>query len=287
MHFSKALTAKLAAAMLVVSALVTPTLAANVGTVTSESGLNLRSEANTSASILSVLPYGTQVDVVSTSADGTWHQVTYLGVTGYVSGDYLSVAAEKVYGQVVTDVLNIRTGPGTDYAVCGSLNNGTVVEVLETIGGIGGWYRIANGYVSTDYVALVDASVVTGSAKGAALAQYALQFQGYPYVYGGSSPSGFDCSGFVTYVCKQNGFSVNRTASAQMSNGTVVSRDQLQPGDLVFFNSGNPSKLATHVGIYIGNGQFIHASTPSTGVIISDINSSYYSNSFVGARRLG
>lgn len=287
MHFSKALTAKLAAAMLVVSALVTPTLAANVGTVTSESGLNLRSEANTSASVLSVLPYGTQVDVVSTSADGAWHQVTYLGVTGYVSGDYLSVTAEKVYGQVVADSLNVRSGPGTDYAVCGSLSNGTVVEVLETIGGVGGWYRIANGYVSTDYVALVDPSVVTGSAKGAALAQYALQFQGYPYVYGGSSPSGFDCSGFVTYVCKQNGFSVNRTASAQMSNGTVVSRDQLQPGDLVFFNSGNPSKLATHVGIYIGNGQFIHASTPSTGVIISDINSSYYSNSFVGARRLG
>lgn len=286
MHLSKALTAKLAAAVLVVSALVTPTLAANVGTVTSDSGLNLRSQANTSSAVLSVLPYGAQVDVVSTTGDGAWHQVTYQGVTGYVSGDYLSVVAEKVYGQVVTDSLNVRTGPGTGYAVCGSLSSGTVVEVLDTIGGLGGWYKIANGYVSSDYVALVDASVANGSAKGAAIAQYAKQFLGYRYVYGGSSPSGFDCSGFVTYVCNQNGISVNRTASAQMSNGTAVSKAQLQPGDLVFFNSGNSSKLATHVGIYLGNGQFIHASTPSTGVIISDINSSYYSSTYVGARRL-
>ena len=277
MHLSKALAAKLAAAVLVVSALVTPTLAANVGTVTSDSGLNLRAQANTTSSVLSVLPSGTQVDVISTTSDGKWHQVTYLGVTGYVSGDYLSVVAEKVYGQVVADSLNIRTGPGTNYATCGSLSKGTVVEVLDTIGGLGGWYKIANGYVSTDYVTLVDASVANGSAKGAAIAAYAKQFVGYPYVY----------SGFVTYVCKQNGYSVNRTASAQMSNGTAVTKAQLQPGDLVFFNSGNSSKLATHVGIYLGNGQFVHASTPSTGVIISDINSSYYSSTFVGARRLG
>lgn len=287
MHLPKALAAKLAAAVLVVSALVTPTLAANVGTVTSDSGLNLRAQANTTSSVLSVLPSGTQVDVISTTSDGKWHQVTYLGVTGYVSGDYLSVVAEKVYGQVVADSLNIRTGPGTNYATCGSLSKGTVVEVLDTVGGLGGWYKIANGYVSTDYVTLVDASVANGSAKGAAIAAYAKQFVGYPYVYGGSSPSGFDCSGFVTYVCKQNGYSVNRTASAQMSNGTAVTKAQLQPGDLVFFNSGNSSKLATHVGIYLGNGQFVHASTPSTGVIISDINSSYYSSTFVGARRLG
>lgn len=287
MHLSKALTAKLAAAMLVVSAMITPTLAANVGTVTSTSGLNLRTQTNTTASVLAVLPYGAQVDVLSTTADGCWHQVSYLGQTGYVSGDYLAVVEEKVYGQVVADSLYIRTGPGTDYASCGSLTNGTVVEVLDTVGGLGGWYQIEGGYVSTDYVTLVDASVVSGSAKGAAIAAYAKQFLGCAYVYGGSSPSGFDCSGFVSYVCKQNGFSVNRTASAQMSNGTAVTKAQLQPGDLVFFNSGNSSKLATHVGIYLGNGQFIHSSTPSTGVIISDINSSYYSSTFVGARRLG
>ena len=132
MHLSKALSAKLAAAVLVVSAFATPALAANVGTVTSDSGLNLRSQATTDAAVLSVLPYGAQVDVLSTTSDGAWHQVTYLGVTGYVSGDYLAVVAEKTYGQVMADSLNIRSGPGTEYAACGSLNSGAVVEILDT-----------------------------------------------------------------------------------------------------------------------------------------------------------
>ena len=135
-------------------------------------------------------------------------------------------------------------------------------------------------------MAQVDASVAASSGKGSQIAQYALQYVGCPYVYGGSSPSGFDCSGFTTYVMKHFGSSINRTASSQMDNGTSVSKSQLQPGDLVFFNSGNSSKRATHVGIYTGNGQFVHASTSTTGVIISDLNSSYYSSTYVGARRL-
>ena len=96
-------------------------------------------------------------------------------------------------------------------------------------------------------MAQVDAAVASASGKGSEIAQYAQQYVGYPYVYGGSSPSGFDCSGFVTYVCKHFGYSVNRTASAQMDNGTAVSKSQLQPGDLVFFNNGNSRKRATHV----------------------------------------
>ena len=80
---------------------------------------------------------------------------------------------------------------------------------------------------------------------------------------------------------------MNRTASSQMDNGVPVDRSQLQPGDLVFFNKGNPSKRATHVGIYIGGNQFIHASTPTVGVIVSDMDSAYYGTGFVGARRLG
>ena len=134
MHLSKALAAKLAAAVLVVSALVTPTLAANVGTVTSDSGLNLRAQANTTSSVLSVLPSGTQVDVISTTSDGKWHQVTYLGVTGYVSGDYLSVVAEKVYGQVVADSLNIRTGPGKEYDSVMIAHAGDVLHGIDAEG---------------------------------------------------------------------------------------------------------------------------------------------------------
>ena len=287
MHLSKALTTKIAAIVLALSAMATPTLAASVGTVVSDSGLNLRSSASTDSTVLATLANGTQVDVISTTADGCWHEVSYNGVTGYLSGDYLKVEEEKVYGQVVVGPLNIRTGPGTQYASAGTLSTGAIVEIVDTVGGVGGWYETEDGYVSSDYVTIVDASVVSASANGNAIAQYALQFVGYPYVYGGSSPSGFDCSGFVRYVCSQKGYSVKRTASAQMDNGTPVSYSQLQSGDLVFFNNGNSSKRATHVGIYIGNGQFVHASISTTGVIISDMNSAYYTTGFVGARRLG
>lgn len=283
MHLPKQLTAKLAAALIAVTTVIVPGFAANMGTVVTTDGLNVRSEANTDSSILTTLSYGTQVDVISTSGDGTWHQVSYNGITGYVSGDYLQVTEKKIYGQVTEGPLNIRSGPSTSDAVVGSLSTGSVVELQETLDG---WYQIDEGYISSDYVAQVDASVAASSGTGSQIAQHALQYVGSPYVYGGSSPSGFDCSGFTTYVMKHFGYSVNRTASGQMDNGTAVDRSQLQPGDLVFFNSGNSSKRATHVGIYTGNGQFVHASTSTTGVIVSDLNSSYYSRTYVGARRL-
>lgn len=286
MHLSKQLAAKLSAALMALTTVIVPSLAADIGTVTSDTGLNLRSEASTDAAVLATLDYGTQVDVLSTSGDGTWHKVTYNGMTGYMSGDYLQVTEEQLYGQVMDGPLNIRSGPGTECGTVGSLSTGAIVEIEELVGGYGGWYKIEQGYVSSDYVAQVDASVAASSGKGSQIAQYALQYVGCPYVYGGSSPSGFDCSGFTTYVMKHFGYSINRTASSQMDNGTSVSKSQLQPGDLVFFNSGNSSKRATHVGIYTGNGQFVHASTSTTGVIISDLNSSYYSSTYVGARRL-
>jgi len=107
----------------------------------------------------------------------------------------------------------------------------------------------------------------------------AMQYLGTPYVYGGASPSGFDCSGFVMYVFAQVGVSLPHNAAAQYGYGMPVSRDQLQAGDLVFFNG------LGHVGIYIGGGQFIHS--PHTGdvVKISSI-SGWYSSTWVGARRL-
>ena len=286
MHLSRQLAAKLSAALMAVATVIVPAMAADVGTVTSDTGLNLRAEANTNAAVLATVDYGTQVDVLSTSADGTWHKVTYNGMTGYMSGDYLQVTEEKLYGQVVEGPLNIRSGPGTEYGTVGSLSSGAIVEIQEIVGGYGGWYKIDKGYVSSDYVAQVDASVAASSGRGSQIAQYALQYVGCPYVYGGSSPSGFDCSGFATYVLKHFGYTVGRTASSQMDYGTSVSKSQLQSGDLVFFNSGNSSKRATHVGIYTGNGQFVHASTSTTGVIISDMNSSWYASTFVGARRL-
>ncbi len=122
-------------------------------------------------------------------------------------------------------------------------------------------------------------SVAPPSQFGGAVG-IAIQYLGVPYVWGGSSPSGFDCSGFVEYVYSQLGVPLPHHAASQFNYGTPVSRDQLEPGDLVFFDG------LGHVGIYIGNGQFIHA--PHTGdvVKISSLSDSWYAATFVGARRL-
>ena len=111
-----------------------------------------------------------------------------------------------------------------------------------------------------------------------------LQYQGVPYVFGGTSPIyGFDCSGFVQYVFAQAGISLPRTADAQYEVGTPVSVTDLIPGDAVFFTTYTYG--ASHVGIYIGDGDFIHASS-SRGVTISSLASSYYSTHYIGARRM-
>lgn len=290
MHFSQNIAVKLTAGLLAVSSVIAPALAVS-GTVEAEGGLRLRNGSGTDAAVLTTIPDGSQVDVSGVTQDG-WYQITFQDTMGYVSQDYVSLAeaselptvAEPVYGKVVEGPLNIRANPSTDSNKVGSLSTGAVVDILETLDG---WYQIEEGYVSADYVTIVDAAEAASSASSSDVVSFAMQYLGYPYRYGGSSPKGFDCSGFVRYVYDQFGYSLNRTASAQMDNGTAVSMGELQPGDLVFFKkAGSSASRASHVGIYIGGGEFIHASTSSTGVIISAMNSAYYTTGFVGGRRL-
>lgn len=116
------------------------------------------------------------------------------------------------------------------------------------------------------------------------LVAFAKSFLGYPYVYGGNGPNSFDCSGFVLYVYKHFGYSFSRTARAQYNDGVHVAKVDLIPGDLVFF-SGNGYSI-THVGLYIGNGQFIHAANPSRGVVIDSLVTGYYNTHYWSACRI-
>ncbi|MBR4309247.1 MAG: S-layer homology domain-containing protein [Oscillospiraceae bacterium] len=116
------------------------------------------------------------------------------------------------------------------------------------------------------------------------LVAYALSFKGYPYVYGGNGPNSFDCSGFVLYVYKHFGYSFTRRASTQYHDGLKVSKNELVPGDLVFFHDN--TSYITHVGLYIGENQFIHAANPNQGVRIDSLISNYYSTRYYGACRI-
>ena len=134
-----------------------------------------------------------------------------------------------------------------------------------------------------------DSGSSSGSSVGEKLVSTARQYLGYRYVYGGSSPStGFDCSGLVYYVAKQCGYSIGRTCTAQLSAGTQISRANLQPGDIVIFErTYTTSSRATHAGIYIGNGQFIHAANSRSGVVISSLDTDYYSSRLICGVRIG
>lgn len=255
---------------------------------TTGTSLRMRSEPNTSSAIVTTLNKSVAVALLDDSVPG-WYKINYNGSTGYVSSDYLILDQDNIfttYGRVPEGTVNVRAAATTESESLATIDAGTVVTVN---GLVNGWYDVTcqygtEGYVRSDLLVLTSNAT---SGKGSSIVETALSHLGTRYVYGGASPSGFDCSGFVRYVYSQFGCSLNRTASAQMSNGTSVSMSELQPGDLVFFlKSGSGASRASHVGIYIGGGQFIHASTSSTGVIISDMDSAYYTTGFVGGRRI-
>ncbi|MDU2064790.1 MAG: NlpC/P60 family protein [Sporomusaceae bacterium] len=122
------------------------------------------------------------------------------------------------------------------------------------------------------------------SRRGQQIVNTAMQYLGVPYVWAGASPAGFDCSGFITYVFRQQNVSLPRMADEQFAVGTQVPLSQLQAGDLLFFSTYEPGP--SHVGIYIGNGSFIHASSGAGHVKVTSLSSSYYQSRFLGAKRV-
>lgn len=261
----------------------------SLGTITGSS-VNLRAGAGTDQAVVTTVPRNTQLSVMGSNADGSWVQAQYNGQVVWVSSAYVSISPEvaTLSGLVTGSNVNVRAGAGLDQAVIGQKNRGESVTIN---GQYGAWYQIAYhdgvGYIHSDYVTLWQNALPSrgdSTETATAMIQFAERFLGTPYVYGGSTPSGFDCSGYTQYVYRHMGLSINRTAAAQASQGTPVAHGQWQTGDLLFFSYYGGSGIS-HVGIYIGNGVFIHASS-SSGVRYSNVlTDSYYINNYVTARR--
>ena len=279
-----------------------PSTSTTKATVTATS-LNVRSGAGTSYSVITKLSKGTVVDVIESASNG-WKKVkTSNGTTGWVSGSYLttgvveytstdnSTSQTSYKATVNTDSLNMRKGAGTSYSVITKLSKGTVVDVLESASN--GWKKIKTsngtiGWVSGSYLAngVVEQTSTPSTNKVQAVIDLAHKQLGKPYVWGAEGPNSFDCSGLIYYVYKNAaGITLPRTSSAQYSAGVAVSRSNLKAGDLIFSSTDGTGNI-THVAIYVGDGQMIHAPRNGKNVEKVSINNSYWNKAYVGARRV-
>ena len=269
----------------------------NEGTVTADA-LNVRSGPSTSYGITTKLYKGDKVEILETS--NGWHKIKASnGKIGWVSGDYIKVSSgstsqpstSTTKATVTATSLNVRSGAGTSYSVITKLSNGTVVDVLESASN--GWKKIKTsngtiGWVSGSYLAncVVEQPSTPSTNKVQAVIDLAHKQLGKPYVWGAEGPNSFDCSGLIYYVYKNAaGITLPRTSSAQYSAGVAVSRSNLKAGDLIFSSTDGTGNI-THVAIYVGDGQMIHAPRNGKNVEKVSINNSYWNKAYVGARRV-
>ena len=264
----------------------------NIGIADVEKGnLNVRALPSTNGKLVGKMPKNSACEVLEVTEDG-WAHIQSGEVDGYVSMDYLltgpdaKVRAMELVHTVATsnaDGLNVRDGASIDSAVLTQIPKGEELEYLDTVGD---WIKVSiddqEAYISADYVTVeekLDTAITMSEllyGQGVSnvrveLVEYAKQFLGNPYVYGGSSlTKGTDCSGFTMSVYKKFGVKLSHHAASQAKEGTKISKSDLQPGDLVFYadSKGN----INHVALYIGGGRVIHASSPKTGIKISNYN---------------
>lgn len=224
-------------------------------------GLTVRKGPSTSTEAINGLSKNDKVDIIG-ETDG-WYQIKLKGEVGYVSAKYISD----------TKVTETTSRSGS------TIRNAEEQEKTE---------EVEETNTETEETDETDTNTVSSSTgiSGAEVVEYAKQYLGYKYVAGGSSPSiGFDCSGFTIYVYKHFGISLNRSSRDQIKNGVAVSKNNLQPGDILIFNGSSNTSIG-HVGIYVGGNDFIHAANSREGVIITSLSSSYYQKRYVGARRV-
>lgn len=272
--------------------------------------VNVRKAASSSADVLGKLNQGDST--VVTGQSGSWYRISYNGSDAYISSEFvtgkllnsvIAVASgstenagqqlENTYGVITASTgLKLRKEASTISKILTVLPYGTEVDI-DRVGSE--WVRVITdggqkGYVSAEFLSIRTGertSRGSASSKGAEVVAYAKQFIGTPYVWGDTNLStGVDCSGFVYAVMKDFGITLNRSSSSMAANGVEISKDQLQAGDLVFFNSGGNSRIS-HVGIYMGDGNYIHSTDGAAyGVTVTGLNSGYSANTYVGARRV-
>ncbi|MDD2967948.1 MAG: NlpC/P60 family protein [Lachnospiraceae bacterium] len=260
---------------------------ANLGIANVDNHLNIRSIAADDGKLVGKLARDAACEILG--FDGKWAHIKSGNVEGYVSKEYLIMgksAADrareivKTMATVKTDTLKVREQPDTDSAVVTLVPNG---EELEVVNAKEDWVEIQlddeTAFIAAEFVEVdekLDTAITMSEllyGEGVSdvrvdLCQYAKEFIGNRYVWGGTSlTNGADCSGFVLSVFKKYGVSLPHSSGAQAGYGTKISPSQAQPGDLFFYAKGG---RINHVAIYIGNGQVVHASSPSTGIRISN-----------------
>lgn len=265
----------------------------NIGIANVESGnLNVRAEASTKGKLVGKMSKDAACEVLDIDKETGWAHIKSGEVEGYVSTEFLLVGPEarlranELVEKVViadTDGLRVRDNADVNSAVMTQILKGEELEFVEELDG---WYKVyvdsEEGYVSAEY-AHVEESLDTAvtmtellygmgvSDVRVELCEYAKQFVGNPYVWGGTSlTKGADCSGFVLSVFKKYGVNLPHYSVSQSNSGTKISRDELQAGDLIFY--ANSSGTINHVAIYLGGNQVIHASNPKSGIKISKYN---------------
>ena len=273
----------------------------NLGIANVEETLNVRETPSADSSMVGKMPKNAAGEILET-LDG-WYKIQSGDVTGYVSADYLitgeeaAARAEEVkqtIATVKTPTLNVREEPNTECSILALMPQGEELNVLEDLSG---WVKVdldnTNGFISKDYVdisvQLPKAMTMTEVRYGNGvsdvrvdLISYATQFVGNPYVWGGTSlTNGADCSGFTLSIFAKYGVYLPHSSQAQANCGTRISASEAKPGDLFFYGSGSS---ISHVAIYIGNGQIVHASSKKTGIKISN---AFYRSPICVTRVLG